>query len=84
MFEHQHWNEILNVICYDCGDFYRVFGGTIVQVIPNPLHRMLISDKDNPPTYDSYVENLRRYHLPNAKSCAGGDLADRLTECRAA
>jgi RNase P subunit RPR2 len=43
---HEQWDQIQTVICHDCGDFYRVYQNTIVQVIPNPLHRCLISDRD--------------------------------------
>jgi glycosyltransferase involved in cell wall biosynthesis len=44
--EHQHWDKIQTVTCHDCGDIYRTLQNTVVRIIPNPLHRCLISDRD--------------------------------------
>jgi hypothetical protein len=46
LWEHQHWDQIQTVTCNDCGDIYRTLQNTIVRIIPNPLHRCLISDRD--------------------------------------
>jgi hypothetical protein len=35
-----------SVVCLDCGDVYRTLGGTITAIIPNPLNRSLLSEKD--------------------------------------
>jgi hypothetical protein len=44
--EHQHLDKIQTVTCHDCGDIYRTLQNTVVRIIPNPLHRCLISDRD--------------------------------------
>jgi hypothetical protein len=46
LFEHQHWDKIQTITCHDCGDIYLTLQNTIVRIIPNPLHRSLISDRD--------------------------------------
>jgi hypothetical protein len=44
-FDHEHWNQILTITCYECGDIYRTFQNTIVSITPNPFSRCLISDR---------------------------------------
>jgi hypothetical protein len=46
LFEHQHWDKIQSVTCCECGDIYLTLQNTIVRIIPNPLNRCLISDRD--------------------------------------
>jgi hypothetical protein len=43
--EHQHWDQIQTITCYECGDIYLTLQNTIVRIIPNPLHRSMISDR---------------------------------------
>jgi hypothetical protein len=37
--------HVQTVVCNECGDAYRLLGGAVIRVIPNPLHRCLISDR---------------------------------------
>jgi hypothetical protein len=43
--EHQHWDQIQTITCHECGDIYLTLQNTIVRIIPNPLHRSMISDR---------------------------------------
>jgi hypothetical protein len=43
--EHQHWDQIQTINCHECGDIYLTLQNTIVRIIPNPLHRSMISDR---------------------------------------
>jgi hypothetical protein len=45
-FEHEHWDQIQTVVCYECGDIYRTLHNTIVTIVPNPLNRGLVTDRD--------------------------------------
>jgi len=37
--------NVQTIVCEACGDVYRLLGGSVIGVIPNPLHRCLISDR---------------------------------------
>lgn len=42
-----HWNEVQELICFDCGAVNRVFAGTRVHIVHNPLgHHTYPSAKD--------------------------------------
>lgn len=36
---------IQTIVCEECGDVYRLLGGAVIRIVPNPLHRCLISDR---------------------------------------